>query len=194
MPVLENYTDEITTGLKQIITTGQDGQSVTPDEAFEAWADKSREVEESRGTVFFCGNGASASMAEHISHDCFQNADLITYTVSEVSHLTAISNDLSFEDVFAYRISKMCDMDDMLITVSSSGSSPNIIKAISTAREKGMFIVTLSGKSPDNKSRKLGDLNFYVPLDTYGLVESAHAVLLHSWLDFYMEKYKGGRH
>ena len=82
----------------------------------------------------------------------------------------------------------------MLITISSSGNSPNIIKAINTARELGVFIVTLSGKKEDNQSRRLGDLNFYVPLDTYGLVESAHAVLLHCWLDMYLDKYKGGRH
>ena len=83
---------------------------------------------------------------------------------------------------------------DMLITISSSGNSPNIIKAIHTARELGVFIVTLSGKKEDNQSRRLGDVNFYVPLDTYGLVESAHAVLLHCWLDMYLDKYKGGRH
>ena len=55
-------------------------------------------------------------------------------------------------------------------------------------------MVTLSGKKEDNKSRELGDLNFYVPLETYGMVESAHAVLLHCWLDMYLDKYKGGRH
>jgi len=124
----------------------------------------------------------------------FQNGGILTYTVSETSHLTAISNDLSFEDVFSYRIKKMCTENDMLITISSSGNSPNVISAIKAARGLGMFVVTLSGMSPDNKSRKLGDLNFYIPLDTYGLVESAHALLLHYWLDLYLEKYKGGRH
>jgi D-sedoheptulose 7-phosphate isomerase len=133
-------------------------------------------------------------MAEHMSHDCFQNADILTYTVSETSHLTAISNDVSFGEVFAYRIGKMCGKNDMLVTISSSGNSPNIISAIRAAREKGMTVVTLSGKSADNESRKLGDLNFYVPLDTYGLVESAHAVLLHCWLDLYLDRYMGGRH
>lgn len=129
-----------------------------------------------------------------MSHDCFQNADFLTETVSETSHLTAISNDISYEDVFAYRIEKMLGENDMLITISSSGNSLNIIKAIQTARKLGTFIVTLSGKKDDNRSRQLGDLNFYVPLDTYGLVESAHAVLLHCWLDMYLDKYMGGRH
>ena len=133
-------------------------------------------------------------MAEHLSHDSFQNADFLTETCSETSHITAISNDVSYEDVFAYRINKMLKEKDMLITISSSGNSPNVIKAIETAHKKGVFVVTISGKGADNRSRQMGDLNFYVPLDTYGLVESAHAVLLHCWLDMYLDKYMGGRH
>ena len=129
-----------------------------------------------------------------MSHDCFQNADFLTETCSETSHITAISNDVSYEDVFSYRISKMLGEKDMLITISSSGNSPNVVKAIKTARELGVFIVTVSGKKEDNQSRQMGDLNFYVPLETYGMVESAHAVLLHCWLDMYLDKYMGGRH
>ena len=139
-----------------------------------------------QGVFFFCGNGASATMAEHMSHDCFQNADFLTQTCSETAHITAISNDISYEDVFSYKIHKTLKEKDMLITISSSGNSPNIIKAIKTAKQLGAYVVTLSGKKEDNESRKLGDINFYVPLKTYGMVESAHAVLLHCWLDMYL--------
>ena len=191
---LEIYTDEIISGIREAIASDGRNTVIEIGTALNAWVDKTKALAEDRGVVFFCGNGASATMAEHMSHDCFQNADLLTYSVSETSHITAISNDISFEEIFAYRIRKMCGINDMLITISSSGNSPNIIKAINAAREKGMYVVTISGKSKDNKARKLGDLNFYVPLDTYGLVESAHAVLLHCWLDLYLEKYKGGRH
>ncbi|MCL2226746.1 MAG: SIS domain-containing protein [Oscillospiraceae bacterium] len=133
-------------------------------------------------------------MAEHMSHDCFQNADMLTQTCSETSHITAIANDLSYEDVFSYRISKTLSEKDMLIAISSSGNSPNVVKAIKTAKELGVFVVTVTGKSADNTARTLGDLNFHVPLDTYGLVESAHAILLHCWLDLFLDKYMGGRH
>ena len=196
--MMEKYTKEyfetIKHGLDRMMATDRDGKKLGHDEAMERWADVSEELRKKKGMFFFCGNGASATMAEHLSHDCFQNADFLTATCSETSHLTAISNDLSYEDVFSYRISKMLGENDMLITISSSGNSPNVIKAIQTARELGAFVVTVSGKQEDNQSRKLGDLNFYVPLDTYGLVESAHAVLLHCWLDLYLDKYKGGRH
>jgi D-sedoheptulose 7-phosphate isomerase len=96
--------------------------------------------------------------------------------------------------VFSYRLSKAFNEGDMLIVISSSGNSPNIVKAVKTAKERGGFVVTVTGKSPDNKCRLMGDLNFHVALDTYGLVEAAHSVLLHCWLDMFLDKYKGGRH
>ena len=189
-----NYFSDIKEGLSNLIATDSAGNVLDADAALEKWVDICEEKRKKRGVFFFCGNGASATMAEHMSHDCFQNADFLTQTCSETSHLTAISNDISYEDVFSYRISKMLKESDMLVTISSSGNSPNVIKAIKTAKELGAFVVTVSGKKADNKSRQLGDLNFYVPLETYGMVESAHAVLLHCWLDMYLDKYKGGRH
>lgn len=196
--MMKNYTKDyfaaIKNGLDAMIATDKEGTVLGHDEALEAWADKCEELKKEKGIFFFCGNGASATMAEHMSHDCFQNADFLTETCSETSHITAISNDVSYEDVFSYRISKMLGEKDMLITISSSGNSPNVVKAIKTARELGVFIVTVSGKKEDNQSRQMGDLNFYVPLETYGMVESAHAVLLHCWLDMYLDKYMGGRH
>lgn len=66
--------------------------------------------------------------------------------------------------------------------------------ASKTEKEKGAFCITVSGKQENNKIRQMGDLNFYVPLETYGEVESAHAVLLHAALDYYLDQYMGGRH
>ena len=194
MSYLKSYVDEVSAALKNAVATDENGKTTDFGLALGRWAERANLASREKATVFFCGNGASATMAEHISHDCFQNADLNAYTVSETSHITAIGNDISYEQVFAYRIGKMCSGKDMLVTISSSGNSPNVLAAQKTAREKGMFIVTISGKEPDNRSRQGGDLNFYVPLGTYGLVESAHAVLLHCWLDFYLDMYKGGRH
>lgn len=191
---LNDYVEALFSGLTSIISSDLSGKEYGINSVLEMWVDKAKNVKDKKGMLFFAGNGASATMAEHLSHDCFQNADILTQTCAETSHLTAISNDISYEEVFSYRIGKMCCDKDMLITISSSGNSPNIIKAIETARQKDMFIVTVSGKSIDNKSRKMGDLNFYVPLETYGMVESAHASLLHCWLDMFLDKYMNGRH
>lgn len=190
----KNYYEELLKGLDRMACTDGLGHILDREEAMKAWIDKSEELKKKKGIFFFCGNGASATMAEHMSHDCFQNADFLTQTCAETSHITAISNDLSYEDVFAYKIGKMLGDKDMLVTISASGNSPNVVKAIKMAKALGVFVVTLSGMKEGNQSRKLGDLNFYVPLDTYGTVECAHAMLLHCWLDMYMDEYMGGRH
>ena len=188
------YVTDIASALKTTVSTGRTGDALEVRKALTEWVNTSKTVRDNKGTFFFIGNGASASMAEHMSHDCFKNADMLTYTCSETAHITAMSNDLSYEDVFSYRISKTLSDKDMLIAISSSGNSPNIVKAVKTAREQGVFVVTITGKSTDNEARKLGNLNFYVPLDTYGMVESAHATLLHCWLDMFLDKFMGGRH
>jgi len=179
-----NYIDAISTGLKSTIATGDSNVSDI-ENALKLWVEIAKKVRDRRGLFFFIGNGASASMAEHMAHDCFKNADMLTQTCSETSHLTAMANDMSAEDIFSYKIEKILTEGDMLIAISSSGNSPNIIKAIKAAKTNGAFVVTLTGKSEDNMVRTLGDLNLYVPLDTYGLVESAHATLLHCWLDMF---------
>jgi D-sedoheptulose 7-phosphate isomerase len=80
------------------------------------------------------------------------------------------------------------------VGISSSGNSPNIVNAISAAKDNGAFTITISGKKDDNKIRRMGDINFYVPLETYGEVESAHAVLLHVALDYFLDEFMKGRH
>ncbi len=190
-----DYIKQVSDGLACTKVTDGNGQDMSFNEGLELWAVQARRVQqETEGLLFFCGNGASATMAEHMSHDWFQNAVVNTQTCAETSHITAISNDLTYEDVFAYRINRILSDRDILVTISSSGNSPNVVKAIEAARGRGSFIITLSGKGTDNKSRKMGDLNFYVPLQTYGLVESAHAVLLHGALDYFLDKYMGGKH
>ena len=195
MEYFKQYVEDVSRALEETITTDGQGKEMNVCEGFSIWAERAKKMQdEGQGLLFFCGNGASATMAEHMSHDWFQNAEVNTYSVSETSHLTAISNDLSYEDVFSYRINRICSERDMLITISSSGNSPNVVKAIATAKKKGCYVITVSGKTPDNQSRQSGDLNFYVPLKTYGMVESAHAVLLHAALDYFLDKYMGGRH
>lgn len=186
-----HYFDSVSRGLKQATVTNGNAKQMSIDEGFAAWAEHAKYTEDAQGLTFFCGNGASATMAEHMSHDWFQNALMNTQTCAETAHLTAIANDLSYEDVFSFRIERILSKRDILVTISSSGNSPNIVKALQTGRQKSTYCITLSGMKEDNKSRQLGDLNFYVPLLTYGLVESAHAVLLHAALDYFLEKYRG---
>jgi len=191
----KDYFDLIREGLAQTVVTVADGKTISLEEGYDIWADKARNIQQNtKGLIFYCGNGASASMAEHMSHDWFQNAVVNTTTCAEISHVTAISNDVSYADVFSYRVKRILSERDMLVGISSSGNSPNIVNAVKAAKENGAFVITVSGKKSDNAIRQMGDLNFYVPLENYGEVESAHAVLLHSALDYFLDKYMGGRH
>lgn len=192
---IENYARFVLDRLAHVCVTDGAGEEIPSWKGTDIWAGRARQIElNKKGLIFFCGNGASASMAEHMSHDWFQNAGVNTLTCAEVSHLTAIGNDIGYENVYSYRIGRILTEDDMLVAISSSGNSPNIVNAVKTAKEKGAFTVTLSGMECNNRIKQMGDLNFYVPLAYYGEIESAHAVLLHSILDYYLESYKGGRH
>lgn len=191
----EEYVQDVFNGVNKAVVTDQTGNEIPIQEAMDLWGERVKKVrDKEKGLIFFCGNGASETMAEHMSHDWFQNAEVNTITCAETAHITAISNDLSFEDVFSYRINRILSERDILVTISSSGNSPNIVKALEAGRAKGAYCITFSGKGADNKSRRMGDLNFYVPLSTFGLVESAHAVILHAALDNFLEKHMGGKH
>jgi D-sedoheptulose 7-phosphate isomerase len=170
------------------------GEEITIAAMFDTWVLEAHRVANSKGNVFFAGNGASATMAEHFGFDAMQNAGLKTINFSETAYLTAISNDSRFEEVFVPKLRRFGNPGDMLVTISSSGNSPNILRALEEAEKLGIFRVTLSAMRPDNHSRRMSELSIYVPASTYGLAESLHSALLHCWLDMYLENYMGGRH
>lgn len=160
------------------------GLELPVDEGFAQWVKLTIAVKRARQAVYFAGNGASASMSSHFAADLAKNGWLHTQVLTDPSLITAIGNDIGFNEVFSFPLAQRGKQGDLLITISSSGNSPNILRAIQAATQLGMTVVTLSAMSADNHSRKGGHLNFYVPADTYGHAESCHAVLLHHWMDF----------
>lgn len=130
-------------------------------------------------TVFFIGNGGSASIASHMATDFLKNGDMRVLAFNDPSLLTCISNDLGYEMVFAKPISRFAKKNDILFAISSSGESANILRAVEAARKRGCFIITLSGFSSDNRLSKKGDLNFYVSSKLYSHVEIMHLALCH---------------
>lgn len=153
------------------------------DEGFRRWADAARAMRDSRNTAHLIGNGASASMASHFAADLAKNAAIRTHVFSDLSLITAMANDLGYVHVFAEPLRQHAEPGDMLVAISSSGRSPNILAAVNVARERKLTVVTLSGMSPDNPLRQAGDLNFHVAAGTYGDIETCHAAILHHWLD-----------
>ena len=159
------------------------GSELPVDAGFQRWRTLTRSVRRRRRTIYLVGNGASASMASHFAADLAKNGHLHTEVFSDLSLLTAVANDVSYEQVFALPLQRRGRSGDLLVAISSSGRSPNILAAARMARQLQMKIVTLTGMTPDNPLRTMGDLNLYVPGRRYGTVETCHAALLHHWMD-----------
>lgn len=186
MQYYQQYRASMAAALEKVEVGDRGGSPIDSESGLARWVALSGSVKAEGGWHYFAGNGASAMMSSHMSVDCTKNAGLPALALNDPAYLTAIGNDLGYENAFSFPLERYGKSGDLLITISSSGNSPNILKAIEQARKLGMRVVTLSGMKPDNASRGLGDLNFYIPARTYGVVECAHQVLLHCWLDHYM--------
>lgn len=188
MSYFNKYLDQIQGALSKMVVTTNEGDVLDHDKGLSRWCDLARCVKREARTMFFIGNGASAMMASHMAVDSSKNGGVRSLAFNDAALLTAVSNDISYDKSFAFPLRQFANTGDLLITISSSGNSPNVIEAIRAAKEIGLQVVTLSGMKPQNRSRQLGDLNFYIPAETYGLVESCHQTLLHCWLDKFMEE------
>jgi D-sedoheptulose 7-phosphate isomerase len=168
--------------------TGAGGRKLGAEDAFARWRKMTLDLRARRRTIYLVGNGASASMASHMSADLAKNAHVHTQVFSDLSLITAISNDMGYEHVFSEPLSRRASAGDMLVAISSSGRSPNVLAAMRVAKKLKLTIVTLTGMSANNPLRKAGHLNFHVPAETYGYAESCHAAVLHHWMDLVESK------
>ena len=129
--------------------------------------------------IMLIGNGGSSAIAEHMAVDLTKNAGLRAMTISGTPMLTTLANDLGYEKVYEKAIKSFADQGDVLIAISSSGASKNILNACKAAKAKGMIIITFSGFSRHNPLRTQGLVNFWVDSKSYGYVEIIHNLLLH---------------
>jgi D-sedoheptulose 7-phosphate isomerase len=169
--------------LDALVITDRSGSALVPDRAFSTLADLANNLKNKRGTLFLIGNGASASLASHFALDLMKNGLFRTSVLTDPAAMTAWGNDHSYEEVFSAQLAICMKPGDALAAISSSGRSPNILRACQPARAAGATLVTFSAMKEDNPLRSEGDLNFYIPAPTYGLAESGHAVILHHWVD-----------
>jgi phosphoheptose isomerase len=136
--------------------------------------------------VFSCGNGGSAAVANHMQCDHTKNVrtatDLLPRVVSlstSVELLTAISNDMGYENVFVYQLQSQARPGDVLIAVSSSGRSPNIVRALRWAREQGLRTIALTGFD-GGAARTLAEAAVHVDCTNYGIIEDWHQAIMHA--------------
>ena len=188
----EDYVAAVGSGLSHLTITDKAGQALTATDGFQRWVEITHQVHTRGQNIYIVGNGASAAMASHFAADACNNGGLRVQAFNDPALLTATANDLVFEQVFALPLARLGRAGDLLIAISSSGSSPNILRALERAQAMRLQIVTLSGRGSDNPSRTFGDVNFYVPSSRYGWVESGHQVVMHYWLDQYLNLHGRG--
>jgi D-sedoheptulose 7-phosphate isomerase len=143
--------------------------------------------------VFVVGNGGSAAAANHFVCDFGKNAvkapDRRFRMISlsdNIEKITALGNDISFDEVFRQQLINLMNEGDLMIVISASGNSPNLIKACEYAREKHARIMTLAGFE-GGKVKAFADASIPIPLESYERIEDIHMILLHMFVCFMKE-------
>lgn len=183
---VSSYFDELGRALAAVRVSDGEGRPLDIKAGFEWVADTARATHNAGDKVVLIGNGGSAAIASHHAIEFLKNGGIRAFSLNDPAALTALSNDLGYTNVFSEQLKVQANPGDMLIAISSSGQSVNILKAVEIAHTKGMKIATLSGFQPDNLLRARGDVNFYVNSNQYGFVEVAHHALIQAILDLYV--------
>jgi D-sedoheptulose 7-phosphate isomerase len=189
--LVESYVDVLSATMRTALATDGEGRAVALDTAIEWSVNIARRTTAQGGKIIFAGNGGSAAIASHMATDYSKNGGLRAWAMNDGSMLTCLANDYGYEHVFAKQIEFHGRPGDLLVAISSSGRSANILAAVAAARQLGCSVLTMSGFRPDNPLRKTGDMNLYLDSTAYGYVEIGHLALCHAILDYSMAWAKG---
>ena len=153
-----------------------------------AFKELALEVKQNNKKIIFIGNGASAATSSHCAVDFTKQAGVRSINFNESGLLTCFANDFGYEHAHAKALDFYALEGDLVILVSCSGNSPNIVKAAEYAKEKKLKLVTFTGCSEDNQSRALGDLNFWVDSRAYNIIETIHMMWITCVVDMIVGK------
>ena len=138
-----------------------------------------------KNIVYTCGNGGSSSLADHFTCDFIKQSNNKTNLqiksislTSNFSLISAIANDINYDQIFSFQIEKLCKKNDVLFLFSVSGNSPNLVEAIKKAKKIGVKTISFTGFN-GGKLAKLSDLNLNFPIAIYGIVEDCHTGIMH---------------
>jgi D-sedoheptulose 7-phosphate isomerase len=142
-----------------------------------------------KNKVMIFGNGGSAAIASHFSVDLTKNTNIRCLNLNEHSLITCFANDYGYEKWVEKSIYFYGEKSDVLILISSSGQSKNILNGVRAAKKKGFSkIITLSGFEASNPLKKMGDINLWVDSKIYNIVENAHQYFLLTCIDLINHK------
>lgn len=148
-----------------------------------------RRARDAGASIWWVGNGGSAAICSHLAQDMMNKLSVKSLYHGDSSLLTCMANDFGYRDVYARPLATLAEKGDLLIAISSSGNSENILRCVDLAEKKGMGVITLSGFDPSNKLwNRDSDVSFFVASHLYGIVEMSHEAILHGlietmWLD-----------
>lgn len=179
--MFKDHIQTVVDAVEQVATTSSQG-TLTPSDGLYMFIDL---IKETKGIVYVVGNGGSAGIASHFAVDLMKALNVPAMTLGEPGMVTCLSNDLGYDEVFRRQLKTIMTQDDLLVAISSSGTSENIINAASQARACEASTVTLTGFARNNPLRGMGDLNFWIDSDKYGIVEMAHMCMLHTLVDLW---------
>ena len=177
MSLLTGYLGDLTRLFQTMEIRNAAGETLSLDDGATAALDLIRSTKTANRKAMVIGNGGSAAIASHMQNDLCKSAGVQALTFTEPPLLTALANDDGYTGAFESLVKLWAATGDLLIAISSSGRSENILRAARSARAAGSRIMTLSGCDADNPLRQMGDVNFYVPSHSYGPVEIVHAAL-----------------
>lgn len=183
------YIEELIEKLYHTEIAGKAGERCsTYDEGIQLLLDVFSKHKSEQSQLFFIGNGGSSAIASHMTADFMKNGGMNTYSLYDNAVTTCMGNDYGYEYIFSKPMEFLVRENDLVVAISSSGNSQNIVNAIETARNKNAEIITFTGFLPDNRVRRMGDVNLYVPCEKYGIVESIHNLILQQIVDMIMER------
>lgn len=134
--------------------------------------------------IILIGNGGSAAICSHVSVDFTKAANIRAINFNEAALITCFANDYGYENWASKALEAYANQGDLVILISSSGKSKNIINAAIIGRSLGLNVVTLSGFDSNNELRKLGNINLYVESSSYNYVEMTHHIWLLAIVDY----------
>lgn len=140
-------------------------------------------IRKKKKKVIIIGNGGSAAIASHVSVDLTKNARIRSINFNEPDLLTCFSNDYGYRNVFSKSLEFYADIGDLVIIISSSGKSQNLINAAKICKRKKISILTFTGFSKSNPLKKIGNINLWVNSKSYNIVENIHQIWLLSLVD-----------
>jgi len=141
------------------------------------------QAREAGGKLMLAGNGASASIASHLATDFAKQGHVRAMAFNDANLITALGNDCGYENWIAKAVEIYADPRDILVLISSSGKSPNVVKAAHEAKARGLYVAAFTGFASDNPLGAAADLNFWVDSRAYNIVECTHMILLAGIVD-----------